>query len=109
MNKKVRKLARKSALAYKAKENEILVLEDLKFDQPKTKDFNSILANLKLDNSKTLFVVGGFDKNLVLSSRNIQNTKVVEATSLTTYDVLNANKLVIAESALEKIDNLLTK
>ena len=109
LNRKVRKLARKSALTYKAKENEIMVLEDLKFDQPKTKDFNSILSNLKVNDSRTLFVIGGYDKNVVLSSRNISNTKVVDANDLTTYDVLNANRVIIAESAVEKIENLLTK
>lgn len=109
LNKKVRKLARKSALTYKAKENEIIVMEDLKFDQPKTKDFNSILSNLKVSDSRTLFVVGGYDKNVVLSSRNLTNTKVVDANDLTTYDVLNAKRVIIAESAVEKIENLLTK
>lgn len=109
LNKKVRKLARKSALTYKAKENGIMVMEDLNFDQPKTKDFNSILSNLKVSDSRTLFVVGGYDKNVVLSSRNLANTKVVDANDLTTYDVLNAKRVIIAESAVEKIENLLTK
>jgi len=109
LNKKVRKLARMSALTYKAKENEIIVMEDLKFDQPKTKDFNSLLANLKVNEGKSLIVVNGYDKNVVLSSRNIDNTKVVEAKDITTYDVLNAKKVIIAEGAVEQIENLLTK
>lgn len=107
LNKKVRKLARKSALAYKAQEDSIVVLEDIKLDTPKTKEYISMLSNLKLNDAKTLVVVGEHDANVYLSSRNVQNTKVITASQVNTYDVLNCNKLVIAESAVEKIENLL--
>ena len=99
LNKKVKQLARKSALSYKAKDNSILVLEDFKFDAPKTKEFSSLLDNLN--------VLPSENKNVFLSSRNIQGAKVVTADSLNTYDVLNANKLIFVEGAVEKIENIL--
>ena len=106
LNKKQRKLARMSALSYKAKEDSIVILEDLKMEMPKTKEYMAIMDNLKLADTKTLVVVAESDKNVYLSSRNVQNTKVIEASQVNTYDVLNCKKLVIAESALDKIENL---
>ena len=106
LNKKQRKLARMSALSYKAKEDSIVILEDLKMEMPKTKEYMAIMDNLKLADTKTLVVVAESDRNVYLSSRNVQNTKVIEASQVNTYDVLNCKKLVIAESALDKIENL---
>ncbi len=107
LNKKVKRLARKSALTYKAQENNIIVLEDLNFKAPKTKEFVSILDNLKVAGSNVLVVTADNDKNVLLSSRNIPKTKVVTADSLNTYDILNANKVVFAVSSIDKIDNVL--
>ena len=106
LNKKQRKLARMSALSYKAKEDSIVILEDLKMDSPKTKEYLTIMDNLNLSGTKTLVVVAENDRNVYLSSRNVQNTKVIEASQVNTYDVLNCKKLVIAESAVDKIENL---
>lgn len=107
LNTKVRVLARKSALSYKAKESSIVVLEDLKFEAPKTKDFTALLENLNMSFEKILVVTAGNNKNAYLSARNIQGTKVVSADSLNTYDILNANKVVLAEGSLEMIENIL--
>jgi len=107
LNAKVRVLARKSALSYKAKESSIVVLEDLKFETPKTKDFTALLENLNMSFEKILVVTAGNNKNAYLSARNIQGTKVVSADSLNTYDILNANKVVLAEGSLEMIENIL--
>jgi large subunit ribosomal protein L4 len=107
LNAKVRVLARKSALSYKAKESSIVVLENLKFDAPKTKDFTALLENLNMSFEKILVVTAGNNKNAYLSARNIQGTKVVSADSLNTYDILNANKVVLAEGSLEMIENIL--
>ena len=106
LNKKQRKLARMSALSYKAKEDSIVILEDLRMDSPKTKEYLTIMDNLNLSGTKTLVVVAENDRNVYLSSRNVQNTKVIEASQVNTYDVLNCKKLVIAESAVDKIENL---
>jgi len=106
LNKKLRKLARKSALTYKANDKEITILEDLKFDQPKTKDFLNLMENLKMTDGKTLFVISDNDKNVYLSARNIQAARIMPANQLTTYDILKAKRLVIAEGAIEKIENL---
>ena len=106
LNKKLRKLARKSALTYKANDKEITILEDLKFDQPKTKDFLSLMENLKMTDGKTLFVISDNNKNVYLSARNIQAARIMPANQLTTYDILKAKRLVIAEGAIEKIENL---
>ncbi|MEC8606345.1 MAG: 50S ribosomal protein L4 [Bacteroidota bacterium] len=105
LNKKVKSLARKSALTYKAKEEGIMVMEELSFKSPKTKDFVSILKNLKVDNDRTLFVASEKDQNTLLSSRNIKNTKVITADKLNTYDILNSAKLIISEKAVEQIEN----
>lgn len=107
LNKKLKSLARKSALSYKAKDNKLSVLEDLQFDAPKTKTFVQLLNDLKLTETKTLFVVNEANKNVVLSSRNLQKSKVVTVDQVNTYDVLNAESLVLSESAVEKIENLL--
>ncbi len=105
LNKKVKSLARKSALTYKAKEEGIMVMEELLLKSPKTKDFVSILKNLKVDNDRTLFVASEKDHNTLLSSRNVKNTKVITADKLNTYDILNSAKLIISEKAVEQIEN----
>jgi large subunit ribosomal protein L4 len=107
LNKKLKALARKSALAYKAKDNSLMILEDFSFDAPKTKDFANVLSSLAVSDKKTLFVVSKEEKNIVISARNLQNTKVITADTLSTYDVLNADSLLISESSVEKIENLL--
>ncbi len=106
LNKKLRKVARASALTYKAIENKITVLEDFNFESPKTKNFVSLLENLKLSDKKTLFIVANEERNVYLSSRNIKKGKVISADKLNTYDILNADTLVLAEGAVEKIENL---
>ena len=107
LNKKVKRLARKSALAYKAKEQQIIVLEDFSFEAPKTKNFAQILSSFDLKGDKSLFVMPKADQNIVLSSRNIQRTKVVTANSLNTFDILNAKKLFVVESSLKTIEEIL--
>jgi len=109
LNKKLKTLARLSALSYKAKENNITVLENFNMDKPRTKDYSAILTNLKLDNQKVLFVIPGTNKNIYLSARNLQKNKVVTAAELNTYDVLNAQKLVIVEGSVAVIENTLLK
>ncbi len=109
LNKKVKRLARKSALTYKAKDNEIIVVEDFKLDAPKTQEFVNILKGLELNNKKTLWVLNEKDENLYLSARNVQKTKMVGAESLNTYDVLNANKIIMFESSLKTINQLFAK
>lgn len=106
LNKKVSKLARKSALTYKAKENEITILDDITFDQARTKNFVELRKNLKVTDKKTLFVIPEENSNTYLSARNINEIKVISADKLNTYDILKANNLVIAEGAIEKIENL---
>lgn len=107
LNKKLKVLARKSAFAYKAKDNGLVVLEDFSFDAPKTKEYINLLNNLELGGKKTLVIVAENDKNIVLSSRNLQNSKVVTADTISTYDLLNAESVVLSESSVEKIENLL--
>ena len=104
LNKKLKVLARKSALSYKAKEESILVLEDLSFKSPKTKEFATVLKNLKVDNAKSLFVTSEKDKNTFLSSRNLPNAKVITADMLNTYDILDSNMLIISEKAFPQIE-----
>ena len=106
LNKKARKLARMCALSAKAKESQIMILEDQNFAAPKTSEFVSLLGNLKVSDKKTLFVVANEERNVYLSSRNLKKTKVVSAEKLTTYDILNADALILAESSVEKIENL---
>lgn len=107
LNKKLKKLARKSALAYKATDKNIFVIEDLSFDSPKTKQFVEILNNLKLSDKKTLLVLSESNKNVYLSSRNLEGAKITTASELNTYDILNANILVLAEGSVKKIEETL--
>ena len=109
LNKKVKVLARKSALSYKVQDNAIIVVEDLKFEAPKTKGFVNFAKNIKVEGKKTLVLLSEVNKNVYLSARNIQGTEVMTATSLNTYKVLNADIVVIAESALKAIDGILNK
>jgi large subunit ribosomal protein L4 len=107
LNKKVKVLARKSALTYKARENGILVLEDFNLEAPKTKDYIAILSNLNIDGKKSLVVLNEPNKNIYLSSRNLTGTRVVTISELTTYDILNSTSLVFVESSLDNIQKSL--
>ncbi|MCP3659552.1 MAG: 50S ribosomal protein L4 [Bacteroidetes bacterium] len=107
LNKKLKILARKSALTYKAKDGKISVLEDFKFDKPKTKEYSSMLKKLSFENSKTLLILGANDKNIFLSSRNLQNSNVTTVDFLNTYDILNAYKVIFSESALKVLEKKL--
>ena len=109
LNKKVKVLARRSALSYKAHENAIVVVEDFDIEAPKTKDFVNITKNLKVDNKKTLLLLPEVNKNVYLSARNLQKAEVMTASTLNTYKVLNADVLVITENSLKTIDGILTK
>ena len=109
LNKKVKQLARRSALAYKAQENAILVLEDFSFDAPKAKEIVNIAKNLKVDGKKLLFVLPDTNKNVYLSARNLQRAEVMEAATINTYKVLNADVLLVTEKSLEVIDGILNK
>ena len=106
LNKKVKQLARKSALSYKAKEGGIQVVEDFNMDSPKTKEFAQILDNLKVADKKTLIVLGEANKNIYLSARNLTRSSVVSSSELSTYDILNADNLVLSASSVAKIDEL---
>jgi large subunit ribosomal protein L4 len=103
LNKKVKELARKSALSYKALQDAIIVVEDFDFDVPKTKEFKKMQKNLKIDDKKLLLVLPGVNKNVYLSARNIQRVDVMTATDLNTYRVMNANVLVVTENALSLV------
>lgn len=107
LNIKLKRLARKSAFAYKAKLDAIVVLEDVALATPKTTEFKSMLSNLNLSNEKVLLIVGNGNDNVYLSSRNLQRVKVVNADSVNTYDVLNAKKVVLTESSIEVIEKIL--
>ncbi len=107
LNKKLKVLARKSALSYKAKDKSINIVEDFSFEAPKTKEYIKMLDALALADKKTLLVLSESNKNVVLSGRNIKKAKVTTADSISTYDVLNADALILSESSVEKIDNLL--
>ena len=109
LNKKVKVLARKSALSYKAQENAVIVVEDFSFDAPKTKDFVNITKNLKVEGKKTLLVLPEVNKNVYLSARNLQRAEVMTANTINAYKVLNADVLIVAESSLNTIDQILTK
>ena len=109
LNKKVKVLARKSALSYKAQENAIVVVEDFAMEAPKTKEFVNIAKNLKVDGKKLLFLMPEANCNVYLSARNLQNAEVMEAALLNAYKVLNADVLVITENSLKTIDGILTK
>ncbi len=106
LNKKVKLLARKSALSYKAKDNGIIIVEDFNFEAPKTKEFVAIQNNLKINDKKSLFVLTEVNKNIYLSSRNLQGVKVVIASDLTTYDILNASSVIFLEGSLDKIEGV---
>ena len=104
LNKKVQTLARKSALSQTAKDKNIIVLEDFSMDTPSTKDFANILSNLDQVNNKTLLILADSNKNIFLSSRNLKKTKIVNVSSLSTYDIMNANKLMFVESSIKEIE-----
>ncbi|MEM9024136.1 MAG: 50S ribosomal protein L4 [Bacteroidota bacterium] len=108
LNKKVKQLARKSALSYKAKDEQLVVLEDLNFEAPKTSQYASLLSSLEVQDKRTVLVVAESDRNLYLSARNLQRTKVVPVNELNTYDILNAGSLLLSQSSVEKIENLLS-
>lgn len=109
LNKKVKVLARKSALSYKAIDNAIVVVEDFNMEAPKTKEFVNIAKNIKVDGKKTLFVLPETNKNVYLSARNLQRTEVMLASSINAYKVLNADVVVITENSLKTIDGILNK
>jgi large subunit ribosomal protein L4 len=101
LNRKVKELARKSALTYKVKNNQLLVVEDFNMDAPRTSEFANIRKNLKIDDKKSLFVISEKNKNLYLSSRNLQNSKVITLSELNTYEIMNASALCFVESSLD--------
>lgn len=109
LNKSLKRLARKSAFSIKAKESNIIVLEDFNFETPNTKNFINVLKALELENKKSLFVLGDTNKNVYLSSRNLEGSSVVSSLELSTYAILNANNLVLLESSLEIIEENLSK
>jgi len=109
LNKKVKQLARRSALAYKAKEDAIIVIEDFTIESPKTKSFVEMTEKLKVNGKKVLLVLPSVDKNVYLSARNLKSTKVMAASLLNTYSVLDAGVMVVTESSLQNIDAVLTK
>jgi len=109
LNKNVKRLARKSALTIKAQEKSIVVLEDFDFKEPKTKEFTAVLKALKLEAKKSLFVLGAPNNNVYLSSRNLKGSEVVTNSELSTYKILNANQVVLFESAIEGIESNLSK
>ncbi|MDD2611306.1 MAG: 50S ribosomal protein L4 [Bacteroidales bacterium] len=107
LNKKVKDLARKSALSYKASDNAIIVVEDFSFEAPKTKDFVTLANNLKLADKKSLFVLGEVNKNVYLSARNLARVQVITISELNTYKVLDAGSVVLTESSIAGIENIL--
>ena len=109
LNKSLKRLARKSAFSIKAKESNLIVVEDFNFETPNTKNFISVLKALGLENKKSLFVLGDSNKNVYLSSRNLKASSVVTNSELSTYAILNANNLVLLEGSLEGIEENLSK
>ncbi len=109
LNKNLKRLARKSALSMKANDKDIVVLEDFNFEAPKTKNFTAVLKALDIQDKKSLFVLGASNNNVYLSSRNFKGSEVVTNSELSTYKILNANKLVLLESSLEGIESNLSK
>jgi large subunit ribosomal protein L4 len=107
LNKKLKQLARKSALTYKAKENNITVLESFNIDGPKTKQYLSILNNLKLNTEKTLLVIPDYNDNIYRSSRNLPKAKVMTAKDLNTYEILAANRLILVDTSVSVIEEIL--
>ena len=106
LNKKVKALARRSALTYKAQNNQIMVIEDIKFDAPKTKEFVNITRNLKLEGQKLLLVLAGQERNLFLSLRNVPTASVVTASDINTYRVLDNRMILVTESSVDALNNL---
>ncbi|MCF6279535.1 MAG: 50S ribosomal protein L4 [Flavobacteriaceae bacterium] len=106
LNKGLKKLARKSALSMQARDSNILVVEDFNFEAPKTKNFIAVLQGLGLENKKSLFVLGDLNNNVYLSSRNLKRAKTITNSGLSTYEVLNANKIILLESSLEEINQI---
>lgn len=109
LNRKVKALARASALSHKATGGNISVIEDFSFDAPKTKDFKAVVANLSLSDKKSLFITSEHNANVYISSRNIQRTQVVSVDEVNTYQIMNANSVVIAEGAVQKLKELYAK
>jgi large subunit ribosomal protein L4 len=109
LNKKLKSLARKSALSYKAQDNNIVILEDFSFDSVKTKNYIRLTNDLKVNDVRTLLVLGAANNNVYLSSRNLKKTKVITADQLNTYDVLNAGKLLLTAGALKTLEEALAK
>jgi large subunit ribosomal protein L4 len=109
LNKKVKQLARKSAIAYKVKDNSIMVLENIEFDAPKTKNYLTLLSGLSLTDKKTLLVLPEENKNVYLSSRNLPKAKVVTVNDVNTYQVLHADQLVICEGSVSMLETILSK
>jgi len=109
VNKKVKRLARKSALSIKAKQKAIVVLEDFQMDKPHTKDYLKMLAALGLSDKKSMLVLGDLNKNVYLSSRNLKNSKVVTNSELNTYGISNANHLIISEGAIAELESILNR
>jgi large subunit ribosomal protein L4 len=109
LNKKLKSLARKSALSYKAQDSNVLVLEDFSFDAVKTKSYIQLLADLQLTNEKTLLVLPAANNNVYLSSRNLKKTKVITADQLNTYDVLNAGKLILTSASVKTLEEAFAK
>jgi len=109
LNVKLKRLARKSALTYKAKEGAITVVEDFNFDSPQTKKYAELLGNLEALNKKSLLVLSDSNKNVYLSSRNLKGAKVVTASQINTYDLMNANSVILAESSVKTIETILSK
>ena len=109
LNKKVKSLARKSALSYKAQGNGIVVVEDFSFEAPKTKEFIALIKNLKVSDKNLLLIISESNKNVYLSARNVERAKVLTVAGLNTYNVLNAGALVLTESSLSAIDDILMK
>jgi large subunit ribosomal protein L4 len=106
LNKKLKDLARKSALTYKAQSEGILVVEDFSFEAPKTKEFVAIQNNLKIGDKKSLIVIPDANNNIYLSSRNLQNVEIVKASDLSTYKIMRAQKIVLVESSVTKVEEL---
>jgi len=106
LNKKLKQLARKSALAYKAQSENLIVVEDFNFETPKTKEFKLLINNLKIADKKSLLVLGEANNNIYLSSRNLQGSKTITVSELTTYDILDAKALILAESSIDALEKI---
>lgn len=106
LNKKLKKLARKSALSYKIKDEQLTILENFSFETPKTKNFTELMKNFQLVGKKVLLVVASPDENIILSARNLKRVKVMNAAELNTYDILNATRLLITEGSIKEIEKI---